>query len=177
MMKKIWAISIAAALALSLTACGAGNVTSASSAAGSSSSQAAPVSSAAAIDAGSVSDDLAGLQKYLVSGASVSGTAEKMRYDIIGAKSGVRYKYSAANGKDNVTLELYEFDPSNLNSKAQEVISSVKSSGKFTLLGQQVGAVLSKNGKYLMIYKNTMSDSANASYGKNLQKLFTEFKA
>lgn len=177
-MKKIWIISIAAVLAMSLSACGAGDVGSSSSRSASSetSSQTAASSSAPKVEASSVSDDLSGLQKYLVANASITGSPEDMRKDMIGAKSGVRYKYGYS-GKDNVMLELYEYDPSNLNATAQKVISDVKTSGQFTLMDQKIGAVLSDSGKYLMIYKNTATDSANQSYTAQIKKLFTSFKA
>jgi hypothetical protein len=76
-----------------------------------------------------------------------------------------------------VTLELYEFDTKNLNDTAKKVISDVKSTGKFTVIGQQVNAVLSNSGKYLMIYNNSLTDDANKAYGEKIKKLFTEFKA
>lgn len=179
-MKKFWIIPIAAALAVAFTACGAGSVSDVSSAlAGAVSSQAASsqaASSAVQVQQSGVSDDLAGLQKYLVGNAGVSGTAETMRGDMIGAKAGVRYKYDH-NGKNNVTLELYEFDPDKLDATGEKVLSDVKLTGKFTVFGQQVSAVPSRNGKYLMVYKNTADDDDNKAYGEQVKKLFTEFKA
>ena len=178
-MKKLWLLTAAAVLAVSLSACGTGNLsadgtsTQAASSASSASSQA---SSAASVGEGSVSDDLAGLQKYLVSNASVSGTAETMRADIIGAKSGVRYKYGY-NGRDNVTLELYEYDAANRNDIAKKVLESVKSTGSFTLLGSKVNATLSQNGRYLLILNDTASDSENLAYADRVKKLVTAFKA
>jgi outer membrane lipoprotein SlyB len=176
-MKKIWMISIAALLAVSLSGCGVGDVGGPeSSAAPNTNSQTA--SSAILSDKvkeSSVEDNLAGLQKYLVGDASVPGTPETMRADFIGAKSGVRYKYGY-NGKDNVTLELYEFASSNLNSTAKKVLSEVKDSGQFTLMDQKVDAVLSDSGKYLMILKDTSSDDVNVSYVKQVKNLFRGFK-
>lgn len=182
-MKKIWIISIAAVLAITLSACGAGDVSTASSGSASgsassqaASSQAAPSSTAPKVDASSVDDTLAGLQKYLVGNASVTGTPEDMRSDIIGAAKGVRYKYGYGGGKDNVTLELYEFDSSKLSSTAQKVISDVKSSGQFTLMDQKVDGVLSDSGKYLMIYKNSATDETNKAYANQIKQLVKEFK-
>jgi hypothetical protein len=185
-MKKLWIIFVSAIMAISLTACGAGNVDASSSkgllpqtssqTASSQSSSSQAASLPIRVKESSVSDDFAGLQKYLAGNASVTGTPEEMRKDMIGAKSGVRYKYGY-NGKDNVMLELYEFDLSNLNATAQKVISEVKSSGKFTMIDQPVNAILSKNGKYLMVYKNTSTDDANKAYDVQVKKLFTDFKA
>ncbi len=179
-MKKLWIISLAAVLTVAFTACGAGDVTTSSQGssktASSQTTSSQTASSGVAVKASSVSDDLAGLEKYLAGNASVTGTAESMRSAMIGAKAGVRYKYGYS-GKDNVSLELYEFDPNSLNSTAQKVVSDVKSTGKFTVIGQQVNAVLSKSGKYLMIYKNSANDDANKAYGERLKELFTGFKA
>ncbi len=176
-MKKLWLLTAAAVLAVSLTACGTGNLSADGTSSQAASSQASSqASSAASVGEGSVSDDLAGLQKYLVSNASVSGTAETMRADIIGAKSGVRYKYGY-NGRDNVTLELYEYDAANRNDIAKKVLESVKSTGSFTLLGSKVNATLSQNGRYLLILNDTASDSENLAYADRVKKLVTSFKA
>ena len=176
-MKKLWLLTAAAVLAVSLSACGTGNLSADGASSQAASSQASSqASSAASVGEGSVSDDLAGLQKYLVANASVSGTAETMRADIIGAKSGVRYKYGY-NGRDNVTLELYEYDAANRNDIAKKVLESVKSTGSFTLLGSKVNATLSQNGRYLLILNDTASDSENLAYADRVKKLVTSFKA
>ena len=163
-MKKIWIISVAALLVVSLSGCGVGDVGGPeSSAAPNTNSQTA--SSAILSDKvkeSSVEDNLAGLQKYLVGDASVSGTPETMRADFIGAKSGVRYKY--------------EFDLSNLNGTAKGVLSETKKSGRFTLMDQKVDAVISDSGKYLMILKDTSRDDVNVSYAKQVKNLFRGFK-
>jgi hypothetical protein len=172
-MKKLWIVSVAALLAVSLTACGTDLSASSTPSASSQTSQGESVVSA---DDSAVEDNLAGLQKYLTANASVAGTPEEMRSDMIGAKAGVRYKYDY-NGKNNVTLELYEFDTKNLNDTAKKVISDVKSTGKLTVIGQQVNAVLSNSGKYLMIYTNSATDDTNKAYDAKIKKLFTEFKA
>ncbi len=177
-MKKIWIVAVAAVAAVSLTACGVGDVGNAVS-----SSPASQVASGAAsaqtssVTESSVPNSLAGLQKYLIANAFVTGSPTTMRADMIGAKTGVRYQYSR-NGKNNITLELYEYDIANLNEKAQKIISSVKSSGNFTLFGQTIsGAKLSQSGKYLMIYKDTASGDANRAYAASTEKLFEDFKA
>lgn len=176
-MKRFWMIFLAAAVLLSLSACGVGDVGGASSqSASSAASSQAPSALSQKVKEDSVPDSLSGLQKYLQGNASVTGTAEKMRADIIGAVSGVRYQYSYGGGKNNVTLELYEYDPSKLNAAAQKVLSQVRANGGFTLLGQKIGAVLSDNGKYLMIYKNSATDSGNKAYTDQIAKLFRGFK-
>ncbi|HCB91987.1 MAG TPA: hypothetical protein DEP64_08585, partial [Ruminococcaceae bacterium] len=83
--RKITAVILAAVLAAALSACSAGEFGVSST--GAASSQAAS-SAPASAGAGQYEDSLAGLQKYLVAGASVSGSPDAMRADIIGAKSG-----------------------------------------------------------------------------------------
>jgi hypothetical protein len=128
------------------------------------------------VSQGSVPDSLAGLKSYLGKNLSLPGNGKSMCSDIIGAESGVRYIYGH-NGKDNVTLEMYEYNQANLNSTAQKVISEVKGKGHFLLLGQQVDATLSDNGKYLMIYKDTATDSSSKAYDAEVKKMFRKFKA
>ncbi len=181
-MKKIGIVSIAAVMALLLTACGTGNVSPSSShpsskASATSSQAPAPVVSIPEkVSQGSVPDSFAGLKSYLGKNLSLQGDGKSMCSDIIGAGSGVRYIYGH-NGKDNVTLELYEYNPANLNSTAQKVISEVKGKGHFSLLGQQVDATLSDSGKYLMIYKDTATDSSSKAYDAEVKKMFRKFKA
>lgn len=169
--RKITAVILAAVLAAALSACSAGEFGVSST--GAASSQAAS-SAPASAGAGQYEDSLAGLQKYLVAGASVSGSPDAMRADIIGAKSGVRYKYGY-NGKDNVTLELYEFDPARLNATARRILSEVRSGGSFTLMDEKVDAVLSDSGKYLMVFRDSSSDEKNKAYAENVKKLFRSF--
>lgn len=175
-MKKIWILAAAAALLMTATACGAGDVGGASSQASKPSSSAASSSSSApAVSQDSVEDSLKGLQKYLTGNGAVSGEPTTMHAEVIGAKSGVRYQFSY-NGKNNVTAELYEYDPENLNKTAKDILDSVKSSGKFSLMGQQVNAVISDSGKYLMIYQDTVVKDENKANADKVTKLFKSFK-
>ncbi|MFU0832088.1 MAG: Lipoprotein [Oscillospiraceae bacterium] len=171
-MKKIWILAAVAALLMTITACGAGDVGGVSSEAGSSQGE---ESSAPSVLQSDVEDNLQGLETYLVGNELISGEPQEMRADVIGAKSGVRYQFSY-NGKNNVTVELYEYEPDNVNDTAQEVLDSVKSSGEFSLLGQQIPAILSDNGKYLMIYKDTVDDDENKAYADTITKEFKAFK-
>lgn len=175
-MKKIGILCAALAVGLLFSACGAGDV--GGPVPGSASSQAASSEAAvsSALSADSVSDDLSGLQKYLSSNAGFSGTPEKMQAEIIGAKAGVRYVFGH-DGKNNVSAELYEYDTGNLGEAARQILSDVKSNGKFTLMGQQVNAALSDSGKYLMIYKNSAADENNKTYDAKVLDLFRKFKS
>lgn len=177
-MKRIGIFCAVLAIGLMFTGCSAENLVnsagggSASSQTQSAASSEAPASSA--LSAGSVSDDLAGLQKYLTANAGFTGTPEKMQADIIGAKEGVRYAFSHG-GKNNVSAELYEYDTGSLGETAQKILADVQKDGKFILMGQEINAVLSDNGKYLMIYKNSATDDDNKSYDAKVSELFRSF--
>lgn len=170
-MKKSVLISAAVIMCLIFTSCGAGNV-------GVSSSASKKTTSAVSSEVSdkSADDTLGGLQTYMKKAAGLSGDATNMRADIIGAKSGVKYVYGH-NGKNNVTVEFYSFDLSNLNDSAKKNIASVKKNGYFTIMDKNINAVMSDSGKYLMIYTNSSNDSENKAYDKKVLKLFKAFKS
>lgn len=175
-MRKIEILCAALAVGLLFSACSAGDLGGLVSGSASSQAVSSEAAASSALSADSVSDDLSGLQKYLASNAGFSGTPEKMQAEVIGAKAGVRYVFGH-DGKNNVSAELYEYDPESLGDTAQEILSDVKSGGKFTLMGQQVDASLSDSGKYLMIYKNSATDESNKTYDAKVLDLFRKFKS
>jgi hypothetical protein len=172
-MKKIIVLALAIVMAGTMAACGMGDVGGPTSSAASQSVSSAPA--APKIDQKDMEDNLAGLQKYLAANSAVSGEPTAMKSDFIGAKSGVKYQFGF-NGNNNVTMELYEFDTANLNEQAKTAISDVKAKGTFTIMSQSVAAVVSDNGKYLMIYKDTASSDENKAHHADVTKLFKEFK-
>lgn len=193
MMKKILALTAAAALALTLAACGgspeqlptltvpgeesASSAASAVSGAESSSASGSEESSQAPrqeILESEFEDTLEGLCQYLEQNHAVTGDKIEMSYKEIGAIGGFRYKF-LYNGS-TVQAEFYEFDLENLDEKGRDCLDSVKAEGKFTVLDNEVPATLSNNGKYLMIYTDTNSDAKNTAQRENVQKLFQEFK-
>lgn len=124
-----------------------------------------------------VDDNLDGLCKFLADHGGVSGDAAQMAPEFIGAKSGVQYKFSY-EGTNNVVVELYEYDPENLDETAQAVQDNVKKDNTFVVIGQQVtDAYLSDSGKYLMVYKDTQSGEKNELHKKEIIELFQGFKA
>lgn len=171
-MKKYWIISLAVGMAVLFSACGVGNV---GGLPGGASSQASSAVSSQ-VTADKFDDNLQGLEKYLTAAAQLSGTPTATQANVIGAKKGDRYIYGNNGGKNNMTVELYEYDPSSLNDTAQKRLAEAKSSGKLTILDQQVNAVVSDSGKYLMIYRNTASGDADKAYEKELVQLFSGFK-
>lgn len=124
-----------------------------------------------------VDDTLDGLCKFLADHGGVSGDAAQMAPEFIGAKSGVQYKFSY-EGTNNVVVELYEYDPENLDETAQAVQESVKKDNSFMVIGQQVtDAYLSDSGKYLMIYKDTQGGEKNELHKQEIVQAFQSFKA
>lgn len=178
-MKKIVLFVTITALLLSLSACGVKDptiITSSAPESKSSQSSSSSASSATKVEASSVDDNLKGLQKYLEGNGVVQGSSMDMDASFIGAKSGVKYRYSY-EGKDNITVEIYEYATSGLNETATKIIDSVKKNGKFVIMDKDVNAVMSGSGKYLMIYADTATGDKNAAHKKEAEKLFKEFKS
>lgn len=173
-MKKVWILAAAAALAVACAGCGAGDIQTDSTGGvvSAASSTASGVQSEAPKQAEKTPADydnnLDGMAAYLkdqgyiekdyqaaaVMGMQAQADSNIMQAQIIGAKAGKRY-VGSYDGKQNVTIELYEYDPANLDSKGQEVIAQVKQEGTFTVFGKDVEAHLSSNSKYLMVYQDT----------------------
>lgn len=112
-------------------------------------------------------NNLAGLAEYLKAAEVISGDGTEMSAAMIGAVSGKKFV------KDNLSIEIYEFDAENLNDDAKSVISSVKEKGFFVILGTEVDAVLSANEKYLMVYADAKN---NEELKKAVVEAFTAFK-
>lgn len=123
------------------------------------------------VDAKNFSDDLEGLSNYFAKKGYITekdgkideSTVTIMDASLIGAKEGK--KYATSYGGKAITIELYEYDLTNLsklNDTAKAVIESVKNSGEFTILDlPPVKAYLSNNGRYIMVYTDSSIDDAN----------------
>lgn len=117
------------------------------------------------------SDNLEGLSNYFADKGYITtkdgkideSTVTVMDASLIGAKEGK--KYATGYGGKAITIELYEYDVTNLNKindTAKTVIESVKNTGEFTILDlPSVKAYLSNNGRYIMIYTDSSIDDAN----------------
>ena len=156
MVKKLLALAAAACLALSLAACGSSGTSlpsltlpgsESSAVSGGEGSEASALEPVADTD---FSDDLEGLCQFMEANYAVTGEKEEMSYQEIGAIGGFRYLFTYAGS--SLQVEFYQFDLENLDEKAQACLDSVKAQGTFTVLDNQVPAVLSDNGRYLMIY-------------------------
>lgn len=172
-MKKILILALAVVMAGTMAACGMGDVGGASS--GSASQAASSQAAVSKPSADSFDDNLAGLEKYLAANTVLSGNPTDMEAAFIGAQKGAKYQFDY-NGKSNVTVELYEFNTAGLSEQAKKVQDEVKSKGTFTIMNQQVAAELSDSGKYLMIYKDTVTSDQNKARHEEVTKLVKEFK-
>ena len=199
-MKKVWFFALAAALAVAVAGCGStvvtdsqGNVVSVTSS--SSSSPASQTSSTTSQGEADYPNTLDGLIAYMKAqgyiekdyvapamfGQTASSNSNVLQAQLIGAKSGKRYTGSY-DGKDNITIELYEYDPANLDSTGEKVIDQVKQKGTFTIFEKDVEAYLSSNSKYLMVYKDTeLADDKNddkaTDHKARQQKVIEDFQA
>lgn len=178
-MKKIFLFVMACALSLAaLTGCGAGDVGGpdyqSSSQAAETQSQAAETSSQANLDPNDYEANLDGLCKYFEDKGFVNKDTKKEMYaDVIGAKAG--YKYEATINGGTYIIELYEFDTENLDSHGSSTVSAVKSEGHYVMLNNQINAMLSDNGKYMMSYGDVSEDEANKQRKEEIVKAFNEF--
>ncbi len=168
-MKKLSIFLCAGALALTLAGCG-GQVEQLET-------LEAPSSSSGIEEQGPYPDirydaTLDGLCSYMKDNGAVAGESVEMSYKEIGAAGGVRYRFKFDGS--TVQAEFYQFDPDNLDQRAQECLSSVKEKGFFTILGNEVPAVL--NGDFLMIYTDPDKDEANAAQAEKVEALFKDFQ-
>lgn len=116
-------------------------------------------------------DNIAGLQAFMKDRSYIKGDPKTMSASFIGAKEGYRYDFSG------IITELYEFDLSSLDSTARGILDSVKENGYFVILDEEVNAVISDNGKYLMIYTDN-SNRENKDERKNtVEQGFKSFKS
>lgn len=122
-----------------------------------------------------VEDTLEGLCTYLEGNYAVSGAKEEMSYGEIGAKGGFRYRFTYNNS--TVQLELYEYDPKDLDEKGKACLDEVKEKGAFTILNREVPAMLSTSGKYLMVYSDPKNEEKNNTQKQRVEELFVNFKA
>ena len=123
------------------------------------------------VDVSKYKDDLSGLEDYLFALKYMPENLQptEMMYSAIGAKAGDRYNFLVDNS--TVYVELYEFDPANLNSQAKRIIGEVKETGSFKVLSAEdeieFPADLSENGKYLVLYTDSSNNDANVKRKEN----------
>lgn len=193
MLKKLLALVATAALAVTLTACtGTGEqlpglTLETSSASTSSTTSGVDVPTASDEEDAQVEiqveevpdtefeDTIDGLCDYLSANKAVTGDPTEMAYETIGATEGYRFRFIL--GKSTVQVEVYSFDLDNLGDQAQAVLDSVREKGSFTMLDNEVPAVLNSDGKYLLIYTDAGTDAVNTAQKERVTGLFTSFYA
>ena len=196
MKKRILALCMAGAMAITLSACGgvAPRLPQLTTEEASSAVSGGEEKTAKKPNSADYEDTLLGLCSYMEDGKAVVKDEEavafengkvvfkkdsvttfvEMSYKEIGAIGGYRYQF-AYNGS-TVQAEFYEFAPENLDEKGKACLDSVREKGFFQVLDNEVPAVLHPSEKYLMIYTDTKKDEKNEAQKKLAEELFLSFQ-
>lgn len=174
---KITALIMSVLLILSLAGCvgGTGTAVEKLTIPGEGDGNSSEVSEVKLTAESDVEDSLDGLSEYLEGNYSVAGAKTIMSFDVIGAVNG--YKYAFTYNSKNVSVEIYEFDLNDLNEEASACLESVKKDGKFQVLDKEVNAIISKSGKYIMIYTDEATEEPNKELKEKTEELFLNFKS
>lgn len=156
-MKKIFAILLIIAIAVSLTACmGTTSGTSATT----------PTEKVKVedVDIKNYEKNFSGMLSYLYDLELITGDKTETQADVVGAKKGVRYNVDKTN-----FVEFYAVDTDATPDEAEKMFDSIADGGKYNPLGlQDMKGVVSGSGKYVMLYK------ADSSF--DYSKIEKEFK-
>ena len=165
MFKKILALAAAAALALTLAACGGTGeqlptLVLEDPSASNTASDVSGVESGAQPTVEEVPDTefpdtLDGLCDFLTANKAVAGEPTEMAYETIGAQDGYRFRF-ILNGST--------------------VLDSVKAEGSFTMLDNDVPATLNSDGKYMLLYTDGSTSAENTAQRERVLQLFEAFK-
>ena len=164
MKKRVIFAALAATLVLGLTACGGTGATLAE----------LPTDKTMELKAVEKTG-LAGMCEYLEGNGVIAGDHVEMKADIIGAKEGRKYGFQFDG--DTVIVELYEFDPDNLDETGKETLQHIRENGSFIVMEQEVPAKISADGKYIMTNSDTKTDERHAAETQKLERLFEEYAA
>ena len=166
MKKKIILGAMAAAMvaAVTLTGCGGSDDTS------SVPEVVAGTMEIAELDA----QGMEGLCDYLEGNGIIAGNYVDMKADVIGAVDGRKYqfKYNGAT----IIAEFYEYDLANLSETAETVLNDVKTEGKFDVLGTEIDAAITEDGKYVYIYGDTNTSEENVAQKMKAEELIQKFE-
>lgn len=174
-MKKIFVVLISSVLALSMTGCMSRNGESLENV------NTADEPNADNIHSTDYENNLNGLEKYLIELDYIPQKSEptEMLCTVIGAVAGDRYIFTVNSSR--VVVELYEYEPDNLNDDAMRVINEVQKDGEFHVFASEnfsddtYQATLSDNQKYLMIYTDSSESEDNTKRKENVEKAVKAF--
>lgn len=110
---------------------------------------------------------------FIADGLIKEDTKAEVAPQVIGAKEGLRY--TAQVGSSSFNIEFYEFDVNNLNETAEKTLSSIRETGQFELLNTKVNAVISNNGKYIMIYDDKSDNPDNLAEKEKNTEIFVNW--
>ena len=142
---------------------------------------------ASSFEAKDYPNDFTGLCNYFAAYGYINpkdtSKITEMDASLIGAKIGKKFTAVRINDTDvkNITIELYEYSTNDRPATADEVSSSVKSNGTFTILElPEVKAYISDNGQFLMIYNDkgldeSKTDSDNYKWREEVVEKFKAF--
>lgn len=120
--------------------------------------------------------NLSGLCAFLEDGKVVTADDNypvTTQAQVIGAKEGKRYRFKY-NGS-TVQVELYEFDPGDLNEQAKAVLAEAQMSGSVTVLNNTSPAAADDGNRFLMLYIDTKTDEANEVHRDMANSYFANF--
>lgn len=127
-------------------------------------------------------DTYEGLCNYLASFGYINPLKDNadvtyvvMDYALVGATHGRRYTEQT---KKKATIEIYDYSEAR-SATADEILAGIKDKGTFTVLGlPEVKAILSNNGKYMMVYNDKSINENNEEQEeyKLRQEIVEKFK-
>ncbi len=183
-MKKLLFITISILLIVCFAGCTVADPTKNQG----SSAAATEATEAPKVNKADFSDDFDGLCKYFIEKKYINDVKDnEMDYKLIGADNG-KYYASSFNGS-TVLIELYDFSNAD-NETAKRIINEVKQNGSFMLYtdeqlksvedvgteNQEISAVLSDNGKFLMIYTDQKANDGDDKSIEHKNEIIDEFK-
>ena len=127
-------------------------------------------------------DTYEGLCNYLASFGYINPLKDNadvtyvvMDYALVGATHGRRYTEQT---KKKATIEIYDYSEAR-SATADEILAGIKDKGTFTVLGlPEIKAILSNNGKYMMVYNDKSINENNEEQEeyKLRQEIVEKFK-
>ena len=121
-------------------------------------------------------NSLDGLCRLLSDNEVVSSDAKEMSAGFIGAQKGVKYQFKVK--KSMVNAEVYDYgkEYSQLDDSAKKIIDNAKANETIVIAGEEFPAVVSGEGRYLMIYNDLSSDKDNVSKANKAKEIVKNFK-